>query len=168
MGGYACDRSTVLHDSFHFIFIFPCAPTRVDLHPSFCHETVTAVQMWTSEFTQLLCFFWSCLRHLLLFTYVQCHCFRNREWHVCIFLCSFYTTQQICGISYILLQTGTLMSQKRWIYCIVDLVTFLRNKYVTVEGVKIGSRIWKKVKWDLLNKPRIHIQYFVDLRKSVR
>ena len=24
---------------------------------------------------------------------------------------------------------------------IVDLVTFLRNKYVTVEGVKIGSRI---------------------------
>ena len=27
---------------------------------------------------------------------------------------------------------------------IVDLVTFLRNKYVTVEGVKITSRIWKK------------------------
>ena len=24
---------------------------------------------------------------------------------------------------------------------VVDLVTFLRNKYVTVEGVKIGSRI---------------------------
>ena len=49
---------------------------------------------------------------------------------------------------------------------IVDLVTFLRNKYVTVEGVKIGSRIWKKVKWDLLNKPRMYIQYFVDLRKK--
>ena len=29
-------------------------------------------------------------------------------------------------------------------YFIVDLVTFLRNKYVTVEGVKIGSTIWKK------------------------
>ena len=43
---------------------------------------------------------------------------------------------------------------------IVDLVTFLRNKYVTVEGVKIGSRIWKKVKWDLLHKPRMYIQYF--------
>ena len=40
---------------------------------------------------------------------------------------------------------------------IVDLVTFLRNKYVTVEGVKIGSRIWKKVKWDLLNKPRMYV-----------
>ena len=49
---------------------------------------------------------------------------------------------------------------------LVDLVTFLRNKYVTVEGVKIGSRIWKKVKWDLLNKPRMYIQYFVDLRKK--
>ena len=46
------------------------------------------------------------------------------------------------------------------------MVTFLRNKYLTVEGVKIGSRIRKKVKWDLLNKPRMYIQYFVDLRKK--
>ena len=50
---------------------------------------------------------------------------------------------------------------------IVDLVTFHSNKYLTVEGVKIGSGIWKKVKWDLLNKPRMYFQYFVDLRKSV-
>ena len=43
----------------------------------------------------------------------------------------------------------------------LDLVTFLLNKYVTVEGVKIGSEIWKKVKWDLLNKLRMYFEYFV-------
>ena len=32
----------------------------------------------------------------------------------------------------------------RYICNIVDLVTFLRNKYMAVEGVKIGSRTWKK------------------------
>ena len=51
--------------------------------------------------------------------------------------------------------------------CITDLVTFHSSKYLTVEGVKIGSGIWKKVKWDLLNKPRIYFQSFVNPRKSV-
>ena len=48
---------------------------------------------------------------------------------------------------------------------IIDLVTFDPNKYLTGEGVKIGSGIWKKVKWDLLNNPWMYFQCFVHLRK---
>ena len=48
---------------------------------------------------------------------------------------------------------------------IVGLVTFRRNKYMTVRTFKLGSRTRKKRKWDVLIQPRKYFQYFVDLRK---
>ena len=47
---------------------------------------------------------------------------------------------------------------------LVDLVTFHSDKYVTVGGLKSVLEI-EKVKRDLLNKPRMYFQYFVNLSK---
>ena len=47
---------------------------------------------------------------------------------------------------------------RRRVY-VVDLVTFHSNKYLVFDGRGGLHRFWKlkKVKWDLLNKPRMYI-----------
>ena len=59
------------------------------------------------------------------------------------------------------------ISSKNFVFStIVGLVTFRRNKYMTVRGFKIGSGTRKKRKSDVLIQPRNYFQYFVDLRKK--